>query len=95
MTNTSGKVRGVSDIIGPRLCGYCSTWHYRPCGIGCYLQIADPTWNELLARTARDTDRSGEADETAQQAQPEARAGAEGIAQDIPPPPTNGDGNGG
>lgn len=33
----------------------------------------------------RDSDRSGEADETAQQAQPEARARAEGIAQ--PPQP--------
>lgn len=32
-----------------------------------------------------DTDRSGKADETAQQAQPEARAGAEGIAQKVQP----------
>jgi len=38
-----------------------------------------------IADAMRDTDRSGEADETAKQAQPEARAGAEGIAKN----PTN------
>ncbi len=42
------------------------------------------TWMERLGvviDSASDTDRSGEADETAKQAQPKARAGAEGIAQ--------------
>lgn len=70
--------------------GRLNYMHYSPARDVTCARMAALSWHR-----PSDTDRSGEADETAQQAQPEARAGAEGIAKDIPPPPTNGDGNGG
>ena len=35
-----------------RRCGYCQTWHRRPCGEGCYLSLTDPTFEALEAQAA-------------------------------------------
>jgi hypothetical protein len=52
---------------------------------GWKLGQADEPTRALIADLLRDTDRSGEAGQTAKQAGPKARAGAEGIAQATAP----------
>ena len=37
-----------------RLCGFCSTWHSRPCGEGCHWQITDPLFQEDACRVICD-----------------------------------------
>lgn len=41
--------RDVAVALAPalRLCGFCNTWHSKPCGEGCYLRPEDPTYADL------------------------------------------------
>lgn len=47
--------RDVAVALAPalRLCGYCKTWHSKPCGEGCYLRPGDPTFEDVC-RSARE-----------------------------------------